>query len=583
MADKVDKPKKRGTQSSFQGQRGEFLENWIGAYVEASRKKTTAKMWDRLFPQYWANFPWRSPLTQELVGPIFLNTDENWVAHAMPNETLTSDEEAKKMQVVKDTQKKIKSWFNHRRTSVGLAANPWVPFLKQLRQPGLAPPKRVPDFQFYMAHDDFKDKVAAVYNKKHAGTPKKQQLAVKCQIARDLLATEPKEVRERLVQEMQEAHEEELEAHASALEGLPSLDEGDRALARERFSAIVTLLLLALSEYTGYKLTLLAGRVVTEPEIDVQVVGLNAGTLKGENGKMFPAWDASVYKSTLQGFSRFIWAAHQSESDVPSSAVSPPPAPNPDDDIILPDAREQTSPSVAPTTLMMSTAADSRAANDDMDNDHSAANSLPADDDMADDPMDIDRPARDPFEGLIVNPALRRKTIAESKNSEDLKLAIWRLGRLSESELVRANNIAHNKELLTNLGLNKTFEEAMGLPTTRATRKSGQKSGGKGGRGRKAKRARVEGERTSSDEEEEEDEEEDEEEESGDEEVQEPPATREKRAKPTPKAAAPKEWAKKAKALLEEGDSGLLWSAGAVNTFQKSMAVSVTGLCKAPC
>lgn len=105
MADKVDKPKKRGTQSSFQGQRGEFLENWIGAYVEASRKKTTAKMWDRLFPQYWVNFPWRSPLTQELVGPIFLNTDENWVAHAMPNETLTSDEEAKKMQVVKDTQK----------------------------------------------------------------------------------------------------------------------------------------------------------------------------------------------------------------------------------------------------------------------------------------------------------------------------------------------------------------------------------------------------------------------------------------------------------------------------------------------
>lgn len=195
----------------------------------------------------------------------------------------------------------------------------------------------------------------------------------------------------------------------------------------------------------------------------------------------------------------------------------------------------------------MSTAADSRAANDDMDNDHSAANSLPVDDYMADNPMDIDRPARDPFEGLIVNPALRRKTIAESKNSEDLKLAIWRLGRLSESELVHANNIAHNKELLTNLGLNKAFEEAMSLPTTRAARKSDHKSGGKGGRGRKAKRTRVEGERTSSDEEEEEDKEE----ESGDEEVQEPPATREKRAKPTPKAAAPKEWAKKAKALLE--------------------------------
>jgi hypothetical protein len=30
---------------------------------------------------------------------------------------------------------------------------------------------------------------------------------------------------------------------------------------------------MALSDYTGYKLTLLAGRVVTEPKVDVQVVG----------------------------------------------------------------------------------------------------------------------------------------------------------------------------------------------------------------------------------------------------------------------------------------------------------------------
>jgi hypothetical protein len=37
--------------------------------------------------------------------------------------------------------------------------------------------------------------------------------------------------------------------------------------------AIVTPLLLALSEYMDYKLMLLAGRVVTEPQVDVQVVG----------------------------------------------------------------------------------------------------------------------------------------------------------------------------------------------------------------------------------------------------------------------------------------------------------------------
>jgi hypothetical protein len=34
----------------------------------------------------------------------------------------------------------------------------------------------------------------------------------------------------------------------------------------------VTPLLLALSEYTSYKLTLLAGRVATEPKVDVQIM-----------------------------------------------------------------------------------------------------------------------------------------------------------------------------------------------------------------------------------------------------------------------------------------------------------------------
>jgi hypothetical protein len=104
MAEKADKPKKRGTPSNFQGQRGAFLESWMEAYCEASRKKTTAKMWDRLFPQYWANFSWHSR-TEELVGPIFVNTDEDWVAFAMPKEILTPEEETRKKEVIKGTQK----------------------------------------------------------------------------------------------------------------------------------------------------------------------------------------------------------------------------------------------------------------------------------------------------------------------------------------------------------------------------------------------------------------------------------------------------------------------------------------------
>jgi hypothetical protein len=43
--------------------------------------------------------------------------------------------------------------------------------------------------------------------------------------------------------------------------------------ARERFSGVVMPLLATLSEYTGYNLTLLAGRVSTDPDVDIQLVG----------------------------------------------------------------------------------------------------------------------------------------------------------------------------------------------------------------------------------------------------------------------------------------------------------------------
>ncbi|KAJ7837368.1 hypothetical protein B0H14DRAFT_2589225 [Mycena olivaceomarginata] len=238
----------------------------------------------------------------------------------------------------------------------------------------------------------------------------------------------------------------------------------------------------------------------------------------------------------LQGFSHFVWAAYESKSDI-AAAVPPPPVPTPNGDIISPDASvAQTSGGAAPTTSTASTAADPHPANDNMDNND----------------MDINSPEHDPLEGLVVNLVLRCKMIAESQTLADLEYTIGQFSHLSECKLVCANNITHNKETLANLGLNKTFEEAMGLPAKKARgRKLGQKLGGKGGGGGKAKNVRGEGERTLSDEDEEEEEEKEEEE---------PCPAQEKHIKPTPKAAAPKEWVKKARVLLEEGDFGLLWS-----------------------
>jgi hypothetical protein len=98
-------PKKRGTQSNFQGQRDAFLTAWIDKYMEASLKKVTQTLWPRLLTQYWMNFSWRLPLSENPIIAIFVDTSSDWVAPELTKEDLTSEEEARKTDVMKSTQK----------------------------------------------------------------------------------------------------------------------------------------------------------------------------------------------------------------------------------------------------------------------------------------------------------------------------------------------------------------------------------------------------------------------------------------------------------------------------------------------
>ncbi|KAJ7788216.1 hypothetical protein B0H14DRAFT_3504463 [Mycena olivaceomarginata] len=262
-------PKKWGSASKFQGRRGEFLELWVPAYCEASQKKLTVKLWDRVFPQYWVNFPWRSPLEEDVSRPLFVDTSENWESPVVEPENLTPEETQQKVTVVDATQKQIKTWFNHRQTAMGLSGNPWSSFMKQMTRPEGPAPKRIVDYQFYMQHPDFKEKVAQEYSENHSGTPKKDRLKVKCEIARTLLEAESEEVKARICAEAVAEHEALLEAHNKVFEGTPPATEEERELARERFSSVVAPLLTAMADYTGYKMTLLAGRVETDPKVDV--------------------------------------------------------------------------------------------------------------------------------------------------------------------------------------------------------------------------------------------------------------------------------------------------------------------------
>lgn len=96
--------KKRGTQSDFQGKRGEFLTAWSDEYTEASRQKTLPDLWQRLFPQYWWNFNWRLKLTEEPEGDVVVDMGENWKSPAT-TEILTPEEKLEKGAIMKATEK----------------------------------------------------------------------------------------------------------------------------------------------------------------------------------------------------------------------------------------------------------------------------------------------------------------------------------------------------------------------------------------------------------------------------------------------------------------------------------------------
>jgi hypothetical protein len=57
--------KKPGKPSDFVGKRAEFLNTFYPTYEDASNRGATRPIWKKFFRSYWAEFPWRLPLTQD--------------------------------------------------------------------------------------------------------------------------------------------------------------------------------------------------------------------------------------------------------------------------------------------------------------------------------------------------------------------------------------------------------------------------------------------------------------------------------------------------------------------------------------
>ncbi|KAJ7915946.1 hypothetical protein B0H13DRAFT_2323814 [Mycena leptocephala] len=328
--------KKPGNKGDFLGMRLTFLLSRLDDYLAASKVGQTRLWWPKLMKDYWEKFHWRLELTQEPVeGDVW-----------PPDDVLSVTGIAQKTKRMEDIKQKIKTWYNHKRTALGLTKNPWTPWLARLRRPDDKSPKRITDHQFYMQHDDFKGAVTTTFNERHWDVPRSERLARRCDVARELFEAEPDEVKKRIREEAMLEHEGEVRRWHDAVEGLPSMEVEDQEEARAKFTGVVAPLLQALRAYTGYHVTLIAGRVV-DGKFDLK--SAHAGKTKSkegeDGGKDFTEWDTQAYKNrVLDQFMRFLVAAEREpgSEDTPSvlpPATAPPPSLPAREQSILPPQR----------------------------------------------------------------------------------------------------------------------------------------------------------------------------------------------------------------------------------------------------
>ncbi|KAJ7106176.1 hypothetical protein C8R44DRAFT_886068 [Mycena epipterygia] len=274
-------------------------------YIEASRKHDTPEFWWTFFPQYWCLFNWRLKLNEEPPDTPEEEPADTEAAFIALDLELTEDEKAGKKAIQAATKTKIKGWYNRQRPAhIGIQGNPYFGFLAQMRKRSdEPPPKRVSDYQYYLQHPDFKEKVAAQFAIASDSEPKSKHLAIRCRVARELLAEESEEVRQQLKEEAKEVHEQEMAEYEEEDQGLLSVDP-EMTRVRARFLETVGPLLEGLQVYTEYTINIVAAWVEEE---NFDTVSVNTDMV---GGKDWARWDPAGYAQMLPSFLKFVHARH---------------------------------------------------------------------------------------------------------------------------------------------------------------------------------------------------------------------------------------------------------------------------------
>ncbi|KAJ7715643.1 hypothetical protein B0H16DRAFT_1805044 [Mycena metata] len=305
--DDDERRKRRGNQGDFHGQREEFLRKNLQAYMDASEAGTTRDFWPDLFFAWWKKFPWWLSLKEEPTEDMELEGRQT------ADKDMTEAQKAEKRDALDKMEKKIKAWFNYQRgLTGGSTKNPWALLLKELRRLGETPaPKRLADFQCYMQQPDHREKIQKLFVERHPDKVNTRgHINERAGIARELLAQEDAEVQKAITTLADAEHELAMKEWKEARNGTGELDEDEKKLACERWAVTVGPLLKILSEYTGYHISLIVGRIdTTTYKFDIR--SLHEGKTTGKNPQDWPQWaGASTYNDhVVRQFMRFLIAA----------------------------------------------------------------------------------------------------------------------------------------------------------------------------------------------------------------------------------------------------------------------------------
>ncbi|KAJ7028785.1 hypothetical protein C8F04DRAFT_1265537 [Mycena alexandri] len=128
----------------MRGKRAEYLYTELEGYCNASAAGATREWYPKFFAMYWVKFPWAIPFNQDPPDDVKEDT--------RADSSLSDDEKAGKKKIVKDTEAKIKRWFNYQCTHSGNAVNPWSKWIRSQLKPVEEEhrPRRLHDYQVYM-------------------------------------------------------------------------------------------------------------------------------------------------------------------------------------------------------------------------------------------------------------------------------------------------------------------------------------------------------------------------------------------------------------------------------------------------